>query len=85
MPWPSTIDNIEKMSTEKLPEELERFLNLIFSGNEPNTEKCERKKQFVYSIGQDVCRGISSTMETQQAHSYLRHLETSLSAYNNFE
>ena len=85
MPWPSTIDNIEKMSTEKLPEELERFLNLIFSGNKPNTEKCERKKRFVYSIGQDVCRGISSTMETQQAHSYLRHLETSLSAYNNFE
>ena len=59
MPWPSTIDNIEKMLTEKLPEELERLLNLIFSGNEPNTEKCERKKRFVNSIGQDVCRGVS--------------------------
>ena len=59
MPWPPTIDDIEKMSTEKLPEELERFLNLIFSGNEPNTEKCERTKRFVYSISQDVCRAVS--------------------------
>ena len=59
MHWPPTIDDIEKMSTEKLPEELERFLNLIFSGNEPNTEKCERTKRFAYSIGQDVCRIVS--------------------------
>ena len=59
MPWPPTIDDIEKMSTEKLPEELERFLNLIFSGNEPNTEKCKRTKHFAYSIGQDVCRAVS--------------------------
>ena len=48
-------DDIEKMPTEKLSEELERFLNLIFSGNEPNTEKCDLAKCFVYSIGQDVC------------------------------
>ena len=47
--------NIEKMPTEKLSEELERFLNFIFSGNEPNTEKCDLAKRFVYSIGQDVC------------------------------
>ena len=30
MLWPPTIDDIEKMSTEKLPEKLERFLNLVF-------------------------------------------------------
>ena len=47
------------MSIEKLPEELEKFFNLIFSGNKPNTEKCEWTKCFVYSIGQDVCRAVS--------------------------
>ena len=45
IPWPPTIDDIDKTSTEKLPEEQERSLNLIFSGNEPNTEKCERTKR----------------------------------------
>ena len=59
MPWPPTIDDIEKISAEKLPEELERFLNLIFSGNKPSTEKCEQTKCFVYSIGQDVCCVVS--------------------------
>ena len=59
MPWPSAVDEIEKMSTEKLPKELERFLNLIFIGNEPNTKKCERTKRFVYSIDQDVYRAVS--------------------------
>ena len=60
MPWPPTIEDIEKMSTEKFPEEVERFLNL---GNEPNTEKCERTKRFAYSISQDVC----STVYQEQA------------------
>ena len=59
MPWPPMIDNIEKMWTEKLTEELERFLNLTFSGNEPNTEKWEPAKRLVYSIGQDVCCAVS--------------------------
>ena len=59
MHWPPSVDDIEKMATEKLPEELERFLNLVFSGNEPITEKCERTKRFIYSIGQDVCRAVS--------------------------
>ena len=68
MPWSPITDDIEKMLTEKLPEELERFLNLIFSENEPNTEKCERIKRFVYSIGQVVCRDkhIADTYLTPQ-------------------
>ena len=59
VPWPPSVEDIEKMATEKLPEELERFLNLVFSGKEPSMEICERTKRFIYSIGQDVCRAVS--------------------------
>ena len=30
-----------------------------FTGNEPNTEKWEQTKHFIYSIGQDVCLAVS--------------------------
>ena len=66
------------MSIEKLPEELERPFNLIFSGNKPNTEKCERIKRFVYSISQDVCRAVSQGRWKLSKHIFLcvtlRHL-----------
>ena len=68
MSWPPSIDDIEKMLTEKLPEELERFLNLIFGENEPNTEKCERIKRFVYSIRQVVCRAVSQGRRKLSKH-----------------
>ena len=37
MPRVPTVDDIERMSTEKLPEELEKLLNLIFSASGSNT------------------------------------------------
>ena len=78
MPWPLTVHDAEKMSSEKLPEELERLLNLIFSENEQNTEKCERIKAFcLLHLSRCLSHGISRTMETQQARSYcvtLKHL-----------
>ena len=59
IPRPPTVEDIDKMAGEKLPEELERFLNLVFTRNEPVTENCERTKRFIFSIGQDVCRAVS--------------------------
>ena len=41
MPWHPIAGDIEKMLTEKLPEELERILNLTFSGTEPSNKTCE--------------------------------------------
>ena len=45
--WTPAVDDIEKMLTGKLPEELERFLNLIFSGCEQNTKKYKQTKCFI--------------------------------------
>ena len=39
LPCSLTINDFEKMSTEKLSEGSKRLLNLIFSGIEPNTKK----------------------------------------------
>ena len=59
MPWSPTIDDIEKMSTEKLLDEQESFINLIFSGNQSKTEKSERTKRFAYSFGKDIYHAVS--------------------------
>lgn len=66
------------MSTEKFPEEVERFLNLR---NEPNTEKCERTKRFAYFISQDVCSTVYQEQSKLSKHILIcvtvRHLNRS--------
>ena len=47
------------MASEPLHEELERFLCLVFSGNEPEVVQEEKTKCFVYSVDQDICRAVS--------------------------
>ena len=59
MPWLPTLDDVKRLASEPLPEELERFLCLVFSGNEPEIVQDERTKRFVFFIGQDVCRAVS--------------------------
>ena len=59
MTWPPTLEDVKKLASELLPEELQRFLSLVFSGNEPEVVQDDSSKRFIYSIGQDVCRAIS--------------------------
>ena len=59
LPWPPMVEDIKKLADEPLPEELERFLHLVFSGNEPDMVHEERTRRFVFSIGQDICRAVS--------------------------
>ena len=59
MTWPPTVEDVKKLASEPLPEELQCFLSLVFSGNEPEMVQDDRTKHFIYSIGQDVCHAIS--------------------------
>ena len=59
MTWPLTLEDVKKLASEPLPEELQRFLSLVFSGNEPEVVQDDSSKRFIYSIGQYVCRAIS--------------------------
>ena len=59
MTRPPTLEDVKKLASEPLPEELQRFLSLVFSGNEPEVVQDDSSKRFIYSIGQYVCRAIS--------------------------
>ena len=59
MTWPLTLEDVKKLASEPLPEELQRFLSLVFSGIEPEMVQDDRTKRFIYSIGQDGCHAIS--------------------------
>ena len=59
MAWPPTLGDIKQMASEPVLEELELFLCLVFSVNEPEVVQDEKTKRFVYSIGQDICRTVS--------------------------
>ena len=59
MTWPLTLEDVKKLASQPLSEELQRFLSLEFSGNEPEMVQDDRTKRFIYSIGQDVCRAVS--------------------------
>ena len=60
MPWPPTIEDIRQMAEQSLPEELSKFLRLVVSSNEPDKDICTRTKRLVFSIGQDICRAVTS-------------------------
>ena len=59
MTWSLTLEDVKKLASEPLPEELQRFLSLVFSGIEPEMVPDDRTKRFIYSIGQDGCHSIS--------------------------
>ena len=59
MTWPTTLEDVKKLASEPLPGELQHFLSLVFSGNEPKMVQDDRTKSFIYSMGQDVCPAIS--------------------------
>ena len=59
MTWPLTLEDVKKLVSQPLSEELQRFLSLEFSGKEPEMVQDDRTKRFIYSIGQDVCRAVS--------------------------
>lgn len=60
MAWPPILEDMKQIPSEPLSEELERFLCLVFSGNEPEVVQDEKTKCFVYSIGQDICLAVVS-------------------------
>ena len=59
MEWRPTLEHVKQMASGPLPEELEHFICLVFSGNEPKVVQNENTKRFVYSVGQDICRVVS--------------------------
>ena len=58
MAWSPTLEDVKQMASKPLLEELECFLCLAFSDNEPNVVQDEKTKCFAYSIGQDICRSV---------------------------
>ena len=59
MAWPPVLEDVQQMASEPLLEELECFLFLVFSGNEPEKVQDVKTKRFIYSISLDICREIS--------------------------
>ena len=56
--WPVTADVLGALTQDQLPEELLKFLHVVFSGQDPKTEKCEKMHRLIYSTGQDICRAV---------------------------
>ena len=59
LPWPPTADELDKHAHEELPKELQRFLTLPFGGC-ASQKNCEKTHCLVYSIGQDLCRAVTT-------------------------
>ena len=51
--WPPTADELSKLSEDQLPKELLKFLNIVFSRKQLQSERCEKTRRFVYSVGQE--------------------------------
>ena len=60
MPWPPTADELLDPSVCQVPEELTRFLNLIFAGQDSEFVECKKTLRLVWSIGQDVCHAVTN-------------------------
>ena len=57
---PPTADEIGALTQDQLPKELLKFLNVVFPGREPDSEKCGKTHRMKYSIGQDKSRVITN-------------------------
>ena len=60
LPWPPTADDMKIKSEQLLPKELRRFLNIVMDGKPEVVDKCEKTRRLVLSIGQDLCRAVTS-------------------------
>ena len=58
--WPPTADEIGALTQDQLPKELLKFLNVVFPGREPDSEKCGKTHRMIYSIGEDKSRVITN-------------------------
>ena len=58
--WPVTADVLGALTQDQLPEELLKFLHVVFSGQDTKTEKCEKMHRLIYSTGQDICRAVTN-------------------------
>lgn len=75
LPWPSTADALASRQ-DKLPEDLEKFLNLLLAGTHSHVST--RVSRLVQSIGQDICRAATNGQWKMTKHIFLcmtlRHL-----------
>ena len=61
-------------------EELEYFLFLVFSGNEPEMVQDVKTKRFVCSVGLDICREVSlEKWKLEETHFDMHNPTSSLS------
>ena len=75
LPWPATADALASRK-DKLPGELEKFLNLLLAGTHSHIST--RVSRLVQSIGQDICRAATNGQWKMTKHILLcmtlRHL-----------
>ena len=58
--WQPKADELGALIQDKIPEKLLTFLNVVFSRQDPKSEKCKKKRCLIYSIGQDICRAVKN-------------------------
>ena len=66
--WPPTADELGALTQDQLPEELLKFFNVVLSGKDPKSEKCEKTRRLIHSIGQDICRAVTNGEWTLPKH-----------------
>ncbi len=68
MPWPPSAEYLKNLE-DVIPEELERFLKIVLSG-EGETENV-RVNRLVLLIGQDICRGAQAHTDMPDIEAYV--------------
>ena len=58
--WPPTADKLGALIQDQLPEELLKFLNVVFSRQDLKSVKCKKTRCLIYSVGQDICRAVTN-------------------------
>ena len=58
--WQPKADELGALIQDKIPEKLLTFLNVVFSRQDPKSEKCKKKRCLIYSIGQDICCAVKN-------------------------
>ena len=58
--WPPTADELGALTQDQLLKERLNFLNMVFSEQDPKSEKHETTPRLIYSIGQDICRAVTN-------------------------
>ena len=58
--WPPTADELGALTQDQLLKERLKFLNVVFSGQDPESEKHEATCRLIYSVGQDICCAVTN-------------------------